>query len=217
MVEVIPAILTASPDELATMLETYEGKVNRVQIDIIDGQFADNKTVEPTALESIDTSLLLDFHLMTKEPINWVEKCVRGGADRIIGQIEMMESQHDFVGKVQEVGAYVGLAIDLDTDLSKLDPTMLNNLDVVLAMSVKAGFGGQEFDDKVIDKIKKLDEIRLRDQTPFKIIVDGGVGEENIESLRKIGVDEVAIGKSIFKGDIGDNIEKLTKNYTDEK
>jgi len=211
MVEIIPAILTASPDELVGMIEACEGKVKKVQIDIIDGQFAENKTIEPTALENIDTRLLLDFHLMTKEPINWVEKCVRGGADRIIGQIEMMQDQQGFVGKVQEVGAYVGLAIDLDTHLSKLDPTILNNLDAVLVMSVKAGLGGQKFEEKVFDKLKKLDEIRSRDETPFKIIVDGGVGEGSIEKLRQIGVDEVAIGKGIFKGDVGENIEKLAR------
>ena len=211
MVEIIPAILTVSPDELVSMIEACEGLVKKVQIDIIDGKYAENKTIGPTALENIDTRLLLDFHLMTKEPINWVEKCVRGGADRIIGQIEIMQDQQDFVGKVQEVGAYVGLAIDLDTQISKLDPTILNNLDAVLVMSVKAGLSGQKFEEKVFDKIKRLDEIRSRDETPFKIIVDGGVGGDNLEELQRAGVDEVAVGKGIFKGDIGENIKKLSK------
>lgn len=194
MIKIIPAILTSDPRELEEQLRLLEGKVKRVQIDIIDGVFAQNRTVVPDVVGQVETNLLIDFHLMTKEPIDWVEKCVGGGADRITGHVEMMSSQEDFVGKVVEVGAKVGLALDLKTPISAIDKNLLNNLDVVLVMAVKAGFGGQEFDSQVLDKIKMLDEIRSRDDTPFRICVDGGINEENIKDVAKAGADEVAIG-----------------------
>lgn len=211
MVKIIPAILTNNPEELKEKIKLSEGVVDRVQIDIVDGVYANNKTIDPVSLENLETDLNLDFHLMVKEPINWVEKVVRAGADRIIGQIEMMTSQIDFVGKVSEVGLSVGLAIDLATPVSSLDPTILTNLDIVLVMAVNAGHGGQKFDRVALDKVKQLEEIRVRDDTPFVICVDGGEIEEVIDETHFAGADEIAIGKRIFGGDIAENIERFQK------
>lgn len=211
MVQIIPAILTNNPQELEEMISKAEGVVDRVQIDIVDGQFAKNRTIDPAVLAEVETNLKLDFHLMVKEPINWVEKCAAGAADRIIGQVELMRSQIDFVGKVQEVGAAVGLALDINTSVSDLDPVILTNLDVVLVMSVAAGFGGQKFDERALDKIKRLGEIRKKDKTPFKIMDDGGIVFSKIDDTRRAGVDEVAIGRRIFQGDIAQNIERFKK------
>jgi ribulose-phosphate 3-epimerase len=182
-----------------------------VQIDIIDGVFADNKTVEPSVLSNIDTNLKLDFHLMVDEPINWVEKCADAGVDRIIGQIEKMSSQVEFVGKVTSAGLKVGLAIDLGTPVSKLDSLVLNNLDVVLVMSVPAGFGGQKFDRLALLRINELNEIRSRDNMSFAICDDGGITLEWIDDVRREGADEVSIGRRIFKGDLRQNLEKFRK------
>jgi ribulose-phosphate 3-epimerase len=211
MLEIIPSILTNDPNELKEKLERCEGLVDRVHIDIIDGIFAKNKTIDPSALSDLETELKLDFHLMVKEPVNWVEKCVRGGADRIIGQIEYMRDQVEFVGKVQEVGASIGLAVDLKTDIGKLDPVILTNLDVVWVMSVAAGFGGQKFDERALNKIKRLDEIRARDDTPYRICDDGGITLDRIDDARRAGVDEVAIGRRIFKGNLKGNIKMFQR------
>lgn len=212
MVEIIPAILTSDIREVEEKLKRAEGVVKRVQIDIIDGVFANNKTIDPSSLENLEIDCDLDFHLMTKEPIDWVERAVRGGADRIIGQIEMMENQVDFVGKVQEAGLYVGLAINIATPVTELDPVVLTNLDVVLVMSVKAGFGGQKFESSTLDKIKDLDEIRARDDTPFRICVDGGETTEVIDETHFAGADEVAIGRRIFEGDLVQNLRKFQRS-----
>ncbi len=211
MIEIVPSILTNNTKELKKLLNQAEGVVERVQIDIIDGRFADNKTIDPSLLSEVDTNLKLDFHLMVKEPINWVEKCVQGQADRIIGHIEQMRDQVEFVGRVQEVGAYVGLALDLETPISGLDSTILNNLDIVLVMSVPAGFGGQKFDPSALLRVNELNRVRIRDDTPFRICVDGGVTIENIERIRKAGTDEVSIGRILFKGDLRENIRKFRK------
>jgi len=209
MIEIIPSILTNDTREAHELLYLCEGAVERVSIDIIDGRFAPNKTIDPVALAGIDTNLKIDYQLMVEEPVNWIERCVRGGADRIIGHVEKMHDQLEFVGKVQSVGVGVGLALDLPTSVSAIDPVILNNLDVVLVMSVPAGFGGQEFDGRVVDKIIELDEIRSRDQTPFRIQDDGGVTFSKIDEAHFSGADEVSIGRRLFEGDIKANIRKF--------
>ncbi|MBU0569680.1 hypothetical protein KKB40_02765 [Patescibacteria group bacterium] len=218
MIKIIPAILTDDINELKEKLALCEevhltspGLIERVQIDIIDGIFADNKTIDPSVLANFDTDLKIDFHLMVDEPVNWVEKCVGLGADRIIGQIERMSSQVEFVGKVTSVGLKVGLAIDLATPVSKLDSLILNDLDVVLVMSVSAGFGGQKFDPSTLLRINELNKVRSRDNMSFAICDDGGITLEWIDDVRREGADEVSIGERIFKGDLKENLEKFKK------
>lgn len=212
MIEIIPAILTNNPRELETLLsQAQEQGVKRVQIDIVDGEFADNKTIDPLVVADIETDLLLDFHLMTKEPMDWLEKAARGMADRVFGQIEMMQNQIAFVAKAQSVGVSVGLAVDLETPVARLNPTILTSIDAVLLMAVKAGFGGQKFNQKVVEKIKKLAKIRRKDKTPFKICVDGGVTPKVMPDLIKAGVDEVVVGRRLFEGDLKENIENFRK------
>lgn len=218
MISIIPAILTNNMNEFLEMVKRIdeaswadEVALSKIQIDIIDGEFVDNKTIDPINISGIETDLGIDFHLMVKEPVNWVEKCANAGADRIVGHIEMMKSQVDFVGRVQETGLYVGLGVDLDTPLDQLDPVVLTNVDVVLLMAVKAGWGGQKFDPSVLEKIKALDEIRVRDKTPFKICVDGGETEDVIDDSHFAGADEIVVGRRLFSGNIVENINRMRK------
>lgn len=209
--KIIPAILTSDLSEAREMISRCEGVVDRVQIDVIDGIFADNKTVDPQVFFDIETDLKLDFHLMVKEPVNWVEKCVRAHADRIIGHIEHMSSQEEFIGKVQEVGLEIGLGVDIATAIEAMDETLVNSLDTILVMSVRAGFGGQEFDERALSKIEKLNEIRSLDVTPFTIMDDGGVTLSLIDDTKRAGVDEVVIGRRLFDGDLKENIERFLR------
>lgn len=208
MVEIIPSILTKDINEARQMIKMCDGITQRVQVDIIDGIFANNVTVKPWELKNLDVFLGLDFHLMVNEPIDWVERCLGVGADRIIGQIEMMSSQVEFVKKVEEKNLRLGLAIDLSTPVSKIDKSLFEKLDVVLVMSVDAGFGGQKFDFKVLDKIKELNEIRIKGKTPFRICVDGGETTEVIDDSVRDGADEIVVGRRLFDGDIKENINR---------
>lgn len=205
--------MSTSQIEAIGLIQKAEGVVKRVQIDIVDGVYAENKTILPDNLRNLETSLFLDFHLMVKEPINWVESCFRSGADRIIGQIEMMQDQIAFMSKVQGLGCKAGLGIDIETGIEQIDPTILTDLDVVLLMNYPAGFGGQRFDEKVLGKIKNLVKEKSKDVTPFKICSDGGITTENVTKLKE--VDEVAIGRKIFEGDMEKNIKKLENALND--
>lgn len=211
MVEIIPAILTKDTDELRELISKAEGKVERIQIDIIDGKFADNKTIIPEEVEKISTNLKIDFHLMTNEPVEWVEKCVKAGADRVIGQVEKMTSQTEFLKKVRDSGILGGLALDINSKVSVIEPDALGLADVILVMSVKAGFGGQEFEEKALRKIDKLRKLRNEKSLNFRICDDGGMSLEMIGKTHFIGVDEVSIGRKLFNGELTENIEKFQK------
>ncbi len=207
--KIVPAILTNNPSELKVLLNACEEFFERVQLDIIDGVFAANKTIEPSTLGYIETKLALDFQLMVKEPVNWVEKCVRAGADRVIGHIEFMEDQFAFVQKVAEGGTGVGFALDLNTPAENIHPKLLISLDVVLVMSVNAGFGGQDFDERVYAKITKLHKLKQESGSDFAIIVDGGVKPKYIKPLTKLGVSEVVVGRSLLSGKIEENLQQF--------
>lgn len=209
MVEVIPAILTNNFGEVEEKLNKLEVLVDRVQIDIVDGVFANNKSIDPALLQPVETTLNLDFHLMTKDPINWVEKCIQGNADRIIGQIEKMDSQKEFVNKIMNKGLKPGLALDTETEVVKIDLEVVPLLDVILLMSYPAGFGGQPFDPKTYKKIDELFSLREKEKALFKICIDGGVTIDNIGKMIENGADEVAIGTRLFDGNLEENLDKF--------
>ena len=193
MIEIIPSILTNDPEEAREMIARCEGVVDRISIDIIDGKFAGNKTINPGMLSDLDTGLKIDYHLMVAEPVNWVERCLRGQADRVIAQIEYMDDQLEFLAKVQGLGLGVGLALDLETPVEKINSAILTSLDIVLLMNVPAGFGGQKFIPSSIVKIKKLRAIYSGD-----IAVDGGVNDLVASDLISAGANILAAGSYIF-------------------
>lgn len=202
MIEIIPAILTNDPEELKEKLGAVEGKVGRVQIDIVDGVFAKNRTIGLETMENLETGLLLDIQLMVKEPIDWVEKCSKlKNVYRIIGHVELMSDENEFIARVRASGRKVGLGIDLDTQLNHWnDSELLKEVDVILLMAVKAGFGGQEFDQSVLQRVDDFICTRNAYNLSFKICVDGGVNAQNIKQITKAGADEVAVGNAWWEG-----------------
>ncbi len=206
---IVPAILTDSLQEFEQLLRTCDGVVERVQIDINDGSFLGEKSFLPIKMPTLENNIYFDFHLMVKEPIHWLERCVRLGADRVFAHIEGMTSQSSFVKECQIRGLKIGLALDINTPVSLLDSLVVSDLDGVLLMGYPAGKGGQKFDDSVFVKIQELVELRKNDISPLKICVDGGVWEDNIFKLYSLGVDEVAIGRRLFTGDLSVNIKRL--------
>ena len=205
--KIIPSILTNDLSELTNLIAKAEGVVNRIQIDVIDHKFADNITVDPTILKNINTFLNLDFHLMVKDPINWIDKCTLNENSRIIGQIEEMTNQKEFVEKVMSLGSLAGLGIDLQTPVDQLDQELLSKVDVILLQSVPAGLENPEFNMSVWEKIEKIVKIRGELSLKFKILVDGGVTKELVNDMEKLGVDEFAVSKKIFEPDLKENLK----------
>lgn len=186
--QVVPAILTNDPQELDKLLRGVRGskKFERVQIDFIDGEFANNKTLTPLRLQGrLRWGLEFDAHLMvTERNINrYVLEAREVGFDRIIVQMESVSRPEDFMA----------LALDVHSPIEAIKP-YLPKLGYVIVMSVEPGFGGQEFVDKAITHVRELGEIREIGGYKYKICVDGGVDQEHLEILEKMGVDEVAVG-----------------------
>lgn len=176
MVTIVPAILAKDATAFEEDLKKIWREVKRVQFDVIDGKFAPAETVGPEILNDIDTVVEFDAHLMVVKPEEWVERCASAGMYGIYGQVEKMEDRIKFIADSQMAGMKVGLAYDIETSLTGLED-VIDDLDAVLLLSVKAGAQGQTFDERVLAKIK---EVRKMDKR-IKIIVDGGLNEENIK------------------------------------
>ena len=176
MINIIPAILEKNLGDFETQLARVWQYVPRVQVDVIDGVYSPTVTIGPEMLNQIDTIVNFDVHLMVDEPEKWVGRCVMGGVDRVVGQVEKMKDVEAFIASVQSEGLAVGLAFELDTSLDLLKE-FLYDLDFVLLMSVKPGEQGQRFDERVLDKIKEVRKISKK----ITIQIDGGLNEENIK------------------------------------
>lgn len=190
MMQIIPAILSSDPKEAGELLEKIvnDGRFIRAQIDFIDGEYANNRTVRVEELESLSKyKLKFDAHLMVIEKNigEWARKAKEAGFERIIPQVESISKPENFLG----------LALDIHSPVAAIQP-YLDKLEVVVMMAVEPGFGGQQFNDEVVNKIRRLEDIRKTMGYKFKICVDGGVEKENLEELERVGVDEVAVGVS---------------------
>lgn len=185
---VIPAIMPKSLAELEERLAKVWAYVPRVQLDVVDGVFTPEKTIGPEMLNQIDTVVRWDIHLMVDSPEKWIARCVMGGADRVFGQVEMMKDKTAFIADAQAETLAVGMAYDIDTPLTGLEE-VINDLDAVLLMSVKAGGQAREFDERVLGKIKEVRKMNKR----IPIIIDGGLNEEKMkECLAAEWAEEIA-------------------------
>lgn len=216
---IIPAILEQTVEEVQKKIDRVHHLVPRVQIDIID----QHQTATVDELEKINFyNLAVDIHLMTDDPEKFLEQCAEVARKtdcrpldgrfamsfsaewleiamtskiRVIGQIERMMDQGSFVRKAHGLKLEAGLALDLYTPISSLDINARESADCILLMSVKAGFAGQRFDERVIEKIKEL-----RD-TPYKgaIVIDGGLDLSHLQVCKSAGANEFAVGSYLWE------------------
>lgn len=184
--QIVPTILGKEMTTVEAKLMEVEKLTDWIQIDVIDGIFTTGKTFELELLKSVDKEKLWEIHLMVKEPINWVAKCVFAGAIRIIGQVEMMDDREEFVKRVKNEGLEAGLGFDIGTEIDNKIP---EGTDLVLLMARKAGFENFKFEKKVLKKIKKAKEMG------FRVGVDGGIDADNYQQVIRAGADIIYSGK----------------------
>jgi len=155
-----------------------------IQIDVCDNVFGAGKTFELELINKLDFNtddVLWDIHLMVKEPIEWIEKCLFVGANRIIGQVEMMADREKFVKTIKDEGLEAGLAFDIDTPVNNIP----EENDEILLMGRKAGFQQNPLDERIYKKIETAKQFKKG------LAIDGGVTENNIVKLKKTGIDVV--------------------------
>lgn len=207
MVEVVPTILTSDLADFVAKTKALSEITDRVHLDIIDGRFADNQTISLESLKNYEIPLKIDLHLMVKEPEDWVHRALEILPERILGQVEMMFDPARFVQETLDGGARVGLAIDLETPLSVVSEKIYHLVDMILLLGVKAGFGGQKFDQRVLAKIT---EARKIVGEWVDIGVDGGLDEESISLCQKAGANVFYVGSNFWQApDLAGKYQKL--------
>ena len=205
---IFPSILTDSLDLAQHQLDLVKGLVSGVQIDIIDGEFANNITMHPVDLQHVNVgNLTIDVHLMTNDPINDIVECQSVPNLRaIIAQVEHMPSQKDFIDHVKSFGWQVGLSLDLYTPENEIADDILKQLDILQIMTVKTGYQDQNFQPSAIEKIKQSAE-RLKKLNPTcDLFADGGIIPKTWKLCKKAGATHIAVGHDLWSSP---NIAKL--------
>lgn len=185
--EIIPTILEKDFDLAENRFSQIKNLSSWIQIDVVDNVFASGKSFELELISKFSqiNSTLWDIHLMVKEPINWLKKCLFVDASRIYGQVEMMSDREIFVTEAKNSGLEVGLAFDIDTPLDNIP----SECDLILLMGRRAGFDTNSFDKKVYQKIIEAKKFGK------KVAFDGGVNSANFSKLKESGLDIIYSGQ----------------------
>ena len=178
-------------------------------LDVMDGLFVKNQTVDYTYLEQLKMSsvLLFDVHLMVQYPTKVISKYAKAGANILTIHQEAFANDKVFIKalkSIRELGMMAGIAVDVDTDIKVIEP-FLKYCDLVLVMCVKAGKGGQEFNEEALKKIKALRKLDSR----ILIEVDGGINAETGAKCIKAGADILVAGSYIYNNDAYEAIQAL--------
>lgn len=207
MVILAPSMLSADFKELGKEIRAIEEKgAKYLHFDVMDGIFVPSISFGMPVLKSIRpaTNLVCDAHLMITEPIRYVEDFAKAGADLITIHLEACEDVSATIAKIRECGCKVGISIKPKTPVSALEP-YLDEVDMILIMSVEPGFGGQKFIPEALEKIAETKAIIDKKGLSIDIQVDGGIYTHNVEDVLKAGANIIVAGSAIFNGDTKQN------------
>ncbi|MGZ3559631.1 MAG: ribulose-phosphate 3-epimerase [Thermodesulfobacteriota bacterium] len=201
MKQIAPSILSADFSRLGEEVGAVEkAGADVIHVDVMDGHFVPNITIGPLVVKGLKklTSLPLDVHLMIERPERYVEAFAEAGSDWITIHAEVCSHLKAMVKRIRQLRVRPGIVLKPATSLNVLYP-VLDDLDLVLIMSVNPGFGGQSFIPSTLKKIEHLRKIVDRDGYRLEIEVDGGIKIENIGEVAKAGGDIFVVGTGIFK------------------
>lgn len=205
MKKIAPSILSADFSRLGQEVRAVErAGADLIHVDVMDGHFVPNITIGPLVVSGLRklTSLPLDVHLMIERPDQFVEDFAQAGSNWLTIHIETGVPLRKTIQRIRDLKVRPGIVLNPSTPLKRLYP-FLEEIDLVLLMSVYPGFGGQSFIPDTLQKVEKLRKIIDQHGYPIEIEVDGGIKVENIKSISKAGGDIFVVGTGIFK----------TKNY----
>ncbi len=200
MKKIAPSILSADFSRLGDDIRAVEAAgADYIHIDVMDGHFVPNITIGPLLVEACRrvTTLPLDVHLMIENPDNYIPQFAAAGADIIVVHAEAVHHLHRTVQLIKSLGKRAGVSLNPATPLNVLD-YVLDDLDLVLLMTVNPGFGGQSFIEATLPKIHSLRAMLDRRGSEAELEVDGGVNPANIARISHAGADVFVAGSAVF-------------------
>lgn len=200
MIKIAPSILAANFAKLGEeVLEVEKGGADWIHIDVMDGHFVPNITMGPIAVEAIRplTSLPLDVHLMIENPDRYIEDFAKAGADYITVHVEACPHLHRTIQLIRSFGVKPGVVLNPHTPIETIQH-VLEDIDLVLFMTVNPGFGGQKFIHSVVPKVAQLSKIIKEKSLSIEIEIDGGINEETIALCAQAGATVFVAGSAIY-------------------
>ena len=196
MVKIAPSLLSADFSKLDRELKEIE-TADYVHLDIMDAHFVPNMSFGPCVVKSIrkSTDLIFDVHLMITNPLQYIEAFAKAGADIITVHVECEDDTKECLELIKSFGIKCGIVLSPDTPASAAEP-YLDDVDMILVMSVYPGFGGQKFMPAMLSKVTELKN--MRGERKYEIEIDGGIGADNAKSAVEAGVDVLVAGTSVF-------------------
>ncbi len=199
MVKIAPSVLSADFGALGEEIARVEAEADLLHLDVMDGHFVPNLTIGPLVVEAIRrrTRVPLDVHLMIQHPERYISAFAQAGAAYLSVHVETCPHLHRTVQQIREAGMKPGVALNPSTSLHTVEH-ILDQVDLVLLMSVNPGFGGQSFIPFVLKKIEELARRLHRMEARPEIEVDGGIKIENCREVAAAGATILVAGSAIF-------------------
>ena len=213
-IKISPSILSADFSQLGQEIKNLENSgADMIHVDVMDGHFVPNLTIGPPVIKALRkyTNIPFDVHLMINPVHKYIKDYAESGADIITIHPEATSSLQESIDEIKKYKKKVGISLNPDTKIEVIEK-YLDQIDLVLVMSVFPGFGGQKFIKDVLKKIKRLSEIKDKKSFKFDIEVDGGINFSNFKEVLEAGANVLVSGTTIFKennGDIKKNINFL--------
>ncbi len=213
-IQISPSILSADFSQLGNEIKRLEeGGADMIHVDVMDGHFVPNLTIGPPVIKALrkHCSLKFDVHLMISPVHKYIEAYADAGADIITIHPEATQNLGKSIKTIKDLKKKVGVSLNPESKI-ELITEFLDQVDLVLIMSVNPGFGGQKFMPEVLDKIKQLKKIQQDKDLNFDIEIDGGINFENCKIAIDAGANILVSGTTVFKsndGDIKKNIDLL--------